>query len=221
LGIFGGNWDVNIYLAALPPAERLGCFYFGLNYCISTHICISSYDVEVVADHITAPDMLFGFLAAKRTFQGRDLYNYEPAKFSDSIRQEVIKSAVQKCFPYEIAARIIEQGLHGSILCSEELAGISISVLRALHLTSDPRVAMVIPDLISRIRKVKDLMYHRNYRPEENLAADEEATTAVNKLMTHLASMRIFGGQNSQALICAQNREAHSPAVGWLEMYEN
>jgi hypothetical protein len=121
----------------------------------------------------------------------------------------------------EIAARIIEQGLHGSILCSEELAGISISVLRALHLTSDPRVAMVIPDLISRIQKVKDLMYHRNYRPEENLAADEEATTAVNKLMTHLASMRIFGGQNSQALICAQNREAHSPAVGWLEMYEN
>jgi hypothetical protein len=87
-------------LAALPPAERLGCFYLGLNYCMSAHICISSYNVEVVTDHIAAPDMLFRFLVAKRIFQGRDLYNYELAKLSDSIRQEVITSAVQKCFPY-------------------------------------------------------------------------------------------------------------------------
>jgi hypothetical protein len=67
---------------------------------MSTLICISSYNVEVVTGHITAPDMLFRFLVAKRIFQGRDLYNYELAKLSDSIRQEVITSAVQKCFPY-------------------------------------------------------------------------------------------------------------------------
>jgi hypothetical protein len=66
---------------------------------MSTHICIPSYNVKVVTDHITAPDMLFRFLVAKRIFQGRDVYNYEFAKFSDGIRQEVIKSAVQKCFP--------------------------------------------------------------------------------------------------------------------------
>jgi hypothetical protein len=119
------------------------------------------------------------------------------------------------------ASRILEQNLHGTILCSEEVAGMSIGVIRALQLPSDPRVALVIPHLVSGIRKVKEAMYHRNYRPSENLAADKEATVAINKLTTHLASMRIFGSRNCRVLACAQTREAHSPAVGWLEMLKD
>lgn len=116
----------------------------------------------------------------------------------------------------EIAAQIIEHGLHDAILSSEELASMSMGVLRALHLSSDPRAALVIPSLTYRIRKVKDLMYHRNYRPEENLAADKEANIAVNKLMIYLASMRIFGGRNTHILSCSQTRRVTALQLdGW------
>jgi hypothetical protein len=120
----------------------------------------------------------------------------------------------------EVTARIVEQDSY-IIICSEELAGVSIGVIRALHLTSDLRVALVIPDLVSRIRGIKGLMYHHNFRPEENLAADKEATIAVNKLMTHLAGMRIFGRRHCRMLACAQSQRSHSPAVGWLEMLKD
>jgi len=121
----------------------------------------------------------------------------------------------------QLPARIIWQDLNREDVCSEELAAISIGVTNALRLASDRRVALVIPDLISGIRNIKESMYRRNIRPEENLAADKEATIAVNKLMTHLASMRIVGGQNCRILACAQTRESHSPAVGWLEMLKD
>jgi hypothetical protein len=121
----------------------------------------------------------------------------------------------------EIAARIIEQDLQGTTICSEELAGMSIGVIKAIDLASDPKVALVIPGLVSRIRKVKESMHHRNYRPSENLAADKEATIAVTKLMSHLAGMRISGGRNCRALACAKTWENQSPAVGWLAMLKD
>jgi hypothetical protein len=121
----------------------------------------------------------------------------------------------------QLPAQIIKQDLHGEDACSEELAGMSIGVINALDLASDPRVALVIPNLVSGIRNVKRSVYHRNRRPEENLITDKEATLAVNKLMTHLAGMRIFGSQNSRILACAQSRESHSPAIGWLKMLED
>jgi hypothetical protein len=121
----------------------------------------------------------------------------------------------------QLPAQIIGQDLLGHDACSEELVGMSIGVIRALCLTNDPRVALVIPDLVSGIRNVKKSMYHRNYRPEENLVADKEATIALSKLMTHLAGMRIFGGRNCGILACAQSQESYSPAVGWLEMLKD
>jgi hypothetical protein len=121
----------------------------------------------------------------------------------------------------QISARVLWEDLHDEDVCSEELAGMSMGVIKALHLASDPRVALVIPDLVLGIRNIKESMYHRNVRPEENLAADREATIAINKVMTHLAGMRIFGGRNCGMLACAQSRESHSPAVGWLEMLKD
>jgi hypothetical protein len=103
----------------------------------------------------------------------------------------------------QLSAQVIRQDLHGEGVCSEELAGMSIGVIRALHLTNDPRVALVIPDLVSGMRNVK------------------KATIAISKLMTHLAGMRIFGGRHCGILACAQSRESHSPAVGWLEMLKD
>jgi hypothetical protein len=121
----------------------------------------------------------------------------------------------------QIPVMIIKEDLQRQVACSEELAGMSIGVVKALHLTSDLRVALLIPDLVSGIRDVKESMYHHNIRPEENLAADKEATIAINKLMTHLAGMRISGGRNCEMLACAQSRESHSPAVRWLEMLKD
>jgi len=123
-------------------------------------------------------------------------------------------------FLSNLPARLIARDAPGHILCSEELAGMSMGVINALDLPSDPRVTQIIPGVISGMLKVKELMYRRHYREEwENRVADKEAAIAVNKLMTLLASMRGFGGLNSQLLSCDRNRGTHSPAVGWLPMY--
>lgn len=96
----------------------------------------------------------------------------------------------------------------------------SMGVINALDLPRDPRVAPRIPGVISGILEVKELMYSRQRRAQwENQAADEEAAVAINRLMTHLASMRVFGGRNSQVLTCARSLETHSPAVGWLPLH--
>jgi hypothetical protein len=123
-------------------------------------------------------------------------------------------------FLSNLPARLIKHDASGWILCSEELAGMSMGIINALNLPSDPRIAPVIPGIVSGILEIKELMYRRQYREGwENIAADKEATTAVDKLMSHLAGMRIFGNQNCQLLACAQTRESHSPAVGWLPMH--
>jgi hypothetical protein len=124
-------------------------------------------------------------------------------------------------FLSHLPARLMEQdGEQGFILCPEELAGMSMGVINALDLPTDPRVAPVIPGIVSGILDIKELMYRRHYREEwENQAADREATTAIDKLMSHLAGMRIFGGQNCRLLSCAQTRDIRSPAVGWLPMH--
>jgi hypothetical protein len=123
-------------------------------------------------------------------------------------------------FLSHLPARLIEHHANGLSICSEELAGMSMGVINALNLPSDPRVAPVIPGVVSGIMEVKEMMYRRNYREEwEDQAADREATTAIDKLMSHLAGMKIFGGQNCQLLACVQTRSIHSPAVGWLAMH--
>jgi hypothetical protein len=123
-------------------------------------------------------------------------------------------------FLSNLPARLIAHDVIGITLCSEELAGMSIGVINALDLPSDPRVALLIPGVVSGILEVKRLMHHRKYREEwENQAADKEATIAINRLMTRLAGMKIFGARNHQILSCARNRETHSPAVGWLPMH--
>jgi hypothetical protein len=123
-------------------------------------------------------------------------------------------------FLSNLPARLIARDTFGNSLCSEELAGMSLGVINALSLPNDPRVAPLIPGIVFGILEVKELMYRRRYRPDwERQAADQEATNAINKLMTHLASMTIFGVRNRQILTCARNREIHSPAIGWLPMH--
>jgi hypothetical protein len=107
------------------------------------------------------------------------------------------------------------------VVGSEELACMSLGVINALDLPSGPRVAPLVPGVVSGILRAKEEMYRdqRRHRGRENQAANKEATIAINKLMTHLASIMIFGGQNSRALACAWSWETRSPAVGWLPMH--
>lgn len=123
-------------------------------------------------------------------------------------------------FLSDLPAELIARDAGGFTLCSEELAGISIGVINALSLPRDPRVAPIIPGVVSGILEVKALMYRHRIREDwESQAADQESTVAINRLMTHLASMKIFGGRNIQVLTCARSLETHSPAVGWLPIY--
>jgi hypothetical protein len=120
----------------------------------------------------------------------------------------------------DLPARLAAGGGIRVIVCSEDLACMSIGVINALDLPSDPRVTPLTPSVVSALLKVKEEMYRRKRRDEwENQAADREATIAINRLMTHLARMKIFGGRNSQILACARNLETHSPAVDWLPMH--
>jgi len=102
-------------------------------------------------------------------------------------------------------------------LWPDELAALSVGALRALELPRDPRAALVIPKLVAGMVEAKRVMYERGHQPEwENMTADREATTTVSRLVSHLASMTVFGGQSRRILSCAQPRGAYSPAVGWM-----
>jgi hypothetical protein len=105
-------------------------------------------------------------------------------------------------------------------ISAEQLACMSVCIMNVLDLPSDARVAPLIPGVVSRTRRLIEEMYIYKIRDErENQSTDKEATIAINRLMTHLASMRIFGRPNSQLLTCARSRDTHSPAAGWLPMH--
>jgi len=120
----------------------------------------------------------------------------------------------------DLSAHLVRRKYTRQTLCSEELAGFSLCVRRALELPRDPRVAFVIARLVENMMDIKRLMYHNDYRVKwENQAADREASFATSRLMALLASMMVFGGHNRRILSCAQTREMYSPAVGWMPIY--
>jgi hypothetical protein len=106
--------------------------------------------------------------------------------------------------------------LEGTDIATEELAMISICVMKALDLPRDERVVPILRPVISRILRIRtDMRLHASSIAEfENVSA--VGTRCVDRLNTHLASMLIFGGQNCRVLSCARSPQAFSPAVGWM-----
>jgi hypothetical protein len=189
---------------------------FSVDMTIFTKIPIKERSIYIPLAMMVIPENRYGLLSARlRSAHAKCL-----AMALEILRGLRASQHSMLAFLSDLPPRLIARDKDGRILCSEELAGMSIGVTNALNLLSDPRVALLIPGVVSGILAVKELMYHRQYRPDwENLAAEKEATIAINRLMSHLASMKIFGGRNSQILACARNRESHSPAVDWLPMH--
>jgi hypothetical protein len=182
----------------------------------STKIPIGQRSLHIPLAMMVIPENRYSLLSARL----RNVHEKCLAMALEIIRELRASQYSMLAFLSDLPAELIARDKGGRTLCSEELAGISIGVINALELRSDLRVAPLIPDVVSGILQVKELMYHRQYREEwENLAADKEATIAINKLKTCLASMRIIGGRNSRVLACARNWETHSPAVGWLPIH--
>jgi hypothetical protein len=190
---------------------------FSVDMTLSTKIPIGERSIHVPLAMMVIPENRYSSLSA---WLRRNSHEKCLVMALEIVRELRASQYSMLAFLSDLPAQLIARDEDGRTICSEELAGLSIGVINALDLPGDLRVAPLIPDVVSGILQVKELMYHRQYRPEwENAAADKEATIAINRLMTHLASMRIFGGRNSQILVCARNRESHSPAVGCLPMH--
>jgi len=195
--------------------------YIGINFSADvahlTEIPIGERSVDILLVMMAIPENQYALIADNLHRHGQEQCLAMALKIGRELRSSQYNMLA---FLSNLPARLIARDALGHILCSEELAGMSMGVINALDLPSDPRVTRIIPSVISGMLKVKELMYRRRCREEwENRVADKEAAIAVNKLMTLLASMGGFGGRNSQLLRCARNRGTHSPAVGWLPMY--
>jgi hypothetical protein len=181
-----------------------------------TKIPIGERSIHIPLAMMVIPENRYHLLSARL----RNVHEKCLAMALEVVREVRASQYSMLAFLSDLPAQLIARDKGGRILCSEELAGMSIGVINAIDLPSDPRVTPLIPDVIAGILAVKELMYRRQGRKDwENQAADKEATIAINRLMTHLASMRIFGARSSQILACARNPEIHSPAVGWLPMH--
>jgi hypothetical protein len=118
-------------------------------------------------------------------------------------------------FLYGICARMLD----GTGIAPEELAIVSICVMKALELPRDDRIVPILRPVVHRILRVRTVMLPYTSTIGEFENASAVGMICVNRLNTHLATRLIFGGQNCRVLSCARTPQASSPAIGWLTEY--